>query len=251
MSVPGGSDLDHLEPRRRLAEALRPIIAMVVASELDDHAMEEAAESIERAGGRLAERAGGKRLRPQPDVTRPPQEFFPTSPVMGLVNPVAPPVLLDVVDSGDGRPREIRGRVTFGDAYEGPPTCVHGGVIAETFDEVLGAVNMVAGSPGMTGTLTVRYRRPTPLNTDLTIVARFVGRSGRKIRTWAGMYRGEQLTAEAEGIFVEVPPEQFLSIAEGNVDSADPGMVEAVRAEALRVGPADLPSPPPGSPRSR
>ena len=61
--------------------------------------------------------------------------------------------------------REIRAEAWFDFAYEGPPTCVHGGVIAETFDEVLGAANMVAGNPGMTGTLTVRYRKPTPLRT--------------------------------------------------------------------------------------
>ncbi len=124
---------------------------------------------------------------------------------------------------------------------------MHGGVIAETFDEVLGAVNMVVGRPGMTGTLTVRYRKPTPLHTDLRIEARWVGQSGRKITTWAGMYREDTLTAEAEGIFVQVPPEQFLNIAEGNIGSADPAVVDAIRREALRVGPADLPSPSPDS----
>ena len=40
-------------------------------------------------------------------------------------------------------------------------------MIAETFDEMLGAANIVAGNPGMTGTLTIRYRKPTPLRTDL------------------------------------------------------------------------------------
>ncbi len=47
--------------------------------------------------------------------------------------------------------------------YEGPPTCVHGGVIAELFDELLGISNILAGPGAMTGTLTIRYRRPTPL----------------------------------------------------------------------------------------
>ena len=86
----------------------------------------------------------------------------------------------------DGRYREIRAEAYFDYPYEGPPTCVHGGVIAETFDEVLGAANMVAGHPGMTGTLTIRYRKPTPLRTPLRIEAPVPrAASGRKVRTWA------------------------------------------------------------------
>src|ERR1019366_9499238 len=115
----------------------------------------------EVVAARLAEQAGpGKRVRQLPDATRPPQEFFPTSPVMGIINPVAPPVRLQVVDGVDGGYREIRAEVNFGYAYEGPPPCVHGGVIAEAFDEGLGAANMVAGNPGLTGTLKGRCRKP-------------------------------------------------------------------------------------------
>ena len=33
-------------------------------------------------------------------------------------------------------------------------------------------------------------------------------------------------------------PSQFLAIAEGNVDNADPGVLQAMRAEAVRVGAA-------------
>jgi Thioesterase superfamily len=131
--------------------------------------------------------------------------------------------------------REMRGTVNFGYPYEGPPTCVHGGVIAEVFDEVLGATNIVAGNPGMTGTLTIKYRKPTPLLTDLRIEARCLGWSGRKIRTWGGMYNGDVLTAEAEGVFIAVRPEMMLAIAEGNQDVADPDIVAAIRSETTRA----------------
>jgi acyl-coenzyme A thioesterase PaaI-like protein len=239
----GPSDGGSSGARVRLAEALRGMIDLTVASVLDDDATAEAAEAVEAASARLASRAGpGKRVRLPPDATRPPQEFFPTSPVMGIINPVAPPVHLQVVDGDDGGYREIRAFVNFGYAYEGPPTCVHGGVIAEVFDEVLGAANMVAGNPAMTGTLTVRYRKPTPLRTDLRMEARCLGRDGRKIRTWAGMYHGDLMTAEAEGIFIEVGPDRFVSIAEGNVDETDQAMLAAMRAEAARPGAAsDVP----------
>ncbi len=233
------------DPRRRLAAAMRPIITMTVAAELDDTTLAEAADAMEAIAERLTERSGPKRTRNQPDLARAAQDFFPTSPIIGLANPVAPPVRVAVVDGADGRP-EIRGQANFGFPYEGPPTCVHGGVIAELLDEVLGAANIVADHPAMTGTLTIRYNRPTPLNTDLRVEARFVRQEGRKIFAWGGIYHDDVLTAEADGLFIEVRPKQMLTIAESNVDSVDPGMLEAIRAEALREGAAsDVQRPPP------
>ncbi|MGO8873840.1 MAG: PaaI family thioesterase [Acidimicrobiales bacterium] len=233
-----------VDPRLRLADAVRTIITQTVSSELDDEALGDAAEALEAIGERLADRTTGKRAREQPDMSRPVQEYFPTSPISGLINPVAPPVQLTVVDGPEGGYREIHAEVTFDYPYEGPPTCVHGGVIAATFDEILGAANIVAGNPGMTGTLTIRYRKPTPLRTPLRIEARCVDRTGRKTRTWGGIYHGDVLTAEAEGIFIEVPPGQILAIAEGNIDNADLAVVEAIRTEATRIGAAsDFPGP--------
>ncbi len=241
--VPADDDLMEGDPRRRLAAALRPILTITVAGALDDKAMTEAAEALESIAARLAEHAGSGRLpRLQPDVSRPPQEFFPTSPITGLSNPIAPPVRVAVVDGVDGGNREILAHAYFDYPYEGPPTCVHGGVIAETFDELMGAANMVAGHPAMTGTLTIRYRKPTPLRTDIRIEARCLSHEGRKVRTWAGMYHGDLLTAEAEGIFIEVVPARFLAIAEDNADGSDPATLEIMRAEASRVGAAsDVP----------
>jgi acyl-coenzyme A thioesterase PaaI-like protein len=234
--------VDDDDPRRRLAAALRPLITLTVASTFEDGVLDEAAGRVEAVLADLTAAAGPKRPRRQPDIAQHAQDFFPTSPIMGMANPIAPPVRVRVVDGPDGGPREIRAEAWFDWAYEGPPTCVHGGVIAETFDEMLGAANMVAGNPGMTGTLTVRYRKPTPLRTPLQIEARCLGRDGRKINTWAGIYHEGVLTAEADGLFIEVGPERFLAIAEGNAENADPVVLAAMRAEALRVGAAaDVP----------
>ena len=226
------------DPRRRLAAALRPIITMTVASTFDDGVLAQAAGQLEEIGRRLAASTGPKRARWQPNIRQQAQEFFPTSPIMGMANPLAPPVVVHVVDGIDGGCPEIRAEAWFDWAYEGPPACVHGGVIAETFDEMLGAAIMVAGHPGMTGTLTVRYRKPTPLRTPLRIEARFLNRDGRKIKTWAGIYDGELLTAEADGLFIEVNPAQFLAIAQRNVGDADPTVLEVKLVEAAREGAA-------------
>jgi hypothetical protein len=226
-------------PRQRLAQALRATIAATVSADVDDGEVAAAAEAVEAVNRRLAEAAGPDKLpRRPPDFRAEAQEFFPTSPVIGLCNPLAPPVRVSVVPGRDGGFPEIAGTAWFDYPYEGPPTCVHGGVIAETFDEVLGASLLAANTPGMTGTLTVRYRKPTPLRTELRVEARCQRHEGRKIFAWAGIFHGDLLTAEAEGLFIEVPPAQLLAIAEGNIDSADPVMLEAIRAEALRRGAA-------------
>ncbi|HLM95213.1 MAG TPA: PaaI family thioesterase [Acidimicrobiales bacterium] len=218
--------------RFELADQLRRITSAMVGLPIADTDISAAAAAVKGVADGLERVAGpGRRLRAQPDPAGHPQEFFPTSPVIGFANPVAPPVVVEAVDG------ELRGTAYFDYQYEGPPTCVHGGVIAMVFDEMLGAANIMAGSPGMTGTLTIRYRRPTPLRTPLRLEARFMERDGRKIRTYGAIFHEQTLTAEAEGIFIELVPQRFLAIVSENSDS--PEAVEQVRADARRLGFAD------------
>jgi acyl-coenzyme A thioesterase PaaI-like protein len=169
--------------------------------------MAEAARALDDVADRLEGAAEpGRRSRMQPDPTGEAQDFFPTSPVIGFANPIAPPVRVELAEDG------LVGTAFFDYQYEGPPTCVHGGVLAMVFDELLGATNIAAGRPGMTGTLTIRYRRPTPLRAPLRLESRCLGRDGRKITTWGAIYDQETLLAEAEGIFIELVPERFLQV---------------------------------------
>ena len=219
----GSDGLAESEASRfEVAAALRRITAAVVGRPLPEPELAEAAAFLRALAERLEQQAGpGRRPRSHPDPGGPPQDFFPTSPVIGFANPVAPPVVVETADNG------LRGSALFDYQYEGPPTCVHGGVIALVFDELLGAANIAAGCPGMTGTLTVRYRKPTPLHTKLRVEARCINRQGRKISTWGGMYHGEDLLAEAEGVFIELAPERFLQImgvdVDGPADGRGPG----------------------------
>jgi hypothetical protein len=214
------------EPLNRLADALRRIGAVAVGHPLSDSDVGAAADQLTRIADALEAGApASKRPRFQPNATGHPQDFFPTSPLIGFANPVAPPVEIWSVE-GEGGGREIRGRVTFGYPYEGPPTCVHGGVIAALFDEIMGAANLVAETAGMTGTLTVRYRRPTPLLAPLELVARFTGRERRKVFTWAGVYHDGVLTAEAEGVFIMMDPSRLLAIANTNAAATDEQVID-------------------------
>lgn len=118
-------------------------------------------------------------------------------PVTGPENAIAPPLYLTGKDDGS-----IEGRVTLGMAYQGPPGCVHGGVSAMILDHTLGVANHWAGESGMTGTLTLRYHRPTPLFEELTVSSRQESVDGRKIRTVGTISAGGEVCVSADGIFI-------------------------------------------------
>ena len=105
------------------------------------------------------------------------------------------------------------GSVTFGVVFEGPPGCVHGGHIAGFFDQILGYHNLELGLPAMTASLTVQYRRPTPLFTALRFEVRIRETQGRKIVVVGALRDGDEVVAEADGLFVL--PSSFESFAHG------------------------------------
>ena len=69
------------------------------------------------------------------------------------------------------REEKAIGTVTFGDAYEGPPNCVHGGMVALTWDHVMALANMLINARGPTAWLHVDYKKPTPLYAPLRFEA--------------------------------------------------------------------------------
>lgn len=186
--------------RRRLASVMRTVIEHLMVSEAPEDELREAADALERFAVRLdahprrRKQVGFTEASTSGDV----RALFDFSPLIGLSNPIAPPLELAV--DGD----TIRGRLRFGTAYEGPPGCAHGGCIAAVFDELLGYTQSLTQHPGMTGTLTIRYRVPTPLHTELRCEARVERVSGRKIFCVGQLYAGETLCAEAEGVFLSL-----------------------------------------------
>jgi acyl-coenzyme A thioesterase PaaI-like protein len=93
-------------------------------------------------------------------------------------------------------------RFRLGAAYEGPPHHVHGGVLALVLDQALGEAAAVFGGPGMTGRLTVHFRRATPLG-EATTEAWIESSSGGKTIAKGRLYDTEgHLCVEAEGLFI-------------------------------------------------
>jgi hypothetical protein len=63
------------------------------------------------------------------------------------------------------------GRVTFPLVYEGPPGIVHGGFLAVFFDCALQQLSCDMGATGKTRGLSLRFRRPAPILTELAFAA--------------------------------------------------------------------------------
>ena len=110
------------EQKRRLADAMRLVIERLVHRHAPVEELRAAADGLERyaealrAHPRLLRVHGHAESANAGDVGM----FFDQSPLIGLANPLAPPVTI-------GRTGETTAAatVTFGSAYEGPPGHVH------------------------------------------------------------------------------------------------------------------------------
>jgi acyl-coenzyme A thioesterase PaaI-like protein len=112
--------------------------------------------------------------------------------VIGPANPMSLPVELRF------EPPRAVGVATFTSPFEGPPGNVHGGVIASTFDMVLSVANMVAGVPGPTAELTIRYRRPTRLGVESVFTAEVASVGERRVLTRGVLEQDGVVCVEAE-----------------------------------------------------
>lgn len=168
---------------RRLAELNR----LVLEADAPAEDFERAAEMLESARGLLAR-------RPTRRPTR-----WEASALSGKFNALAPPL---VVDPGPD-PQVFRCRTRLGIGWGGADGVVHGGVVAKIMDMCFGAAGGLNGTPGVTGTLTVRYERPTPLHVELVFESWAERVEGRKVFVAGRVLDGDQTVATATGIMIQ------------------------------------------------
>jgi acyl-coenzyme A thioesterase PaaI-like protein len=195
--------------RRRLASAMRAVIERLITSDAPEAELSRAAAQLEDYAAHLASHPVRKRYvgfsesaladEQTEDAEGAAGGHFDFSPLIGRSNPLSPPIAMSAESSG-----RVTGRVTFGSAYEGPPGCVHGGYVAAAFDEVLGFAETFSNAPGMTGTLNVVYRTPTPLHVEVTFTAQIDRIERRKIFVSGQLHAGARLCAECSAIFVSM-----------------------------------------------
>lgn len=187
------------EAKRRLARAARELTERLVTSAAPESLLDEVTAALQDLNRRLAQAPacrGSLAFLQSGDHGGYAQINHELNALGGQSNPLAPG--LNMWLEGN----RARGVVNCGYAYEGPPGFVHGGFVAAIFDQFLGMAQVAGGQPGMTGSLTVRYLRPTPLNTDLELEATVSPMEGRKTVVSGEIRAGDRVTATAEGLFV-------------------------------------------------
>jgi Thioesterase superfamily len=120
---------------------------------------------------------------------------MPYDVVVGPFNPIALPIVLDF------EPPKALGRGVFDVTYEGAPGCVHGAVLAATFDIILTAANAIVGSVGPTVRLALRYVRPTLTNEEAIFEGWVTEVTERRVFSQGRIVQGGVVTVEAEGEF--------------------------------------------------
>jgi len=205
--------------RVRLAGALRHVIDAALTTAADEAAIDDAAEAAEALAVALSGRhpsegpPAGRRTLPVREAA----DYIGRSPLIGEASPLSPPF------TWEGGPEGVLARGVFGAAFEGPPGYVHGGWIALAFDEVFGIANYAAGRGSMTGSLEIRYRRPTPLHEPVEVSARVARSSGRRSLVTGELAVAGRVTAEAEGHFVALDAERrarYFGAAAGGPDDS-------------------------------
>lgn len=178
-----------------LAESIRRLVDVSIRTEADPITVAAVKDRIDTAAAELGASAqpGTFGVQLTPDG----QTIAWGNAVVGLRNPVAPPLVLHHEPDG-----LVWSEFVLGAPYEGPPEHVHGGVSALILDHVLGATAHRAGRPAYTGTLTLRYRRRTALGRQLRAQAHIERTEGVKTFAVGHLADEEGVTVEAEGVFI-------------------------------------------------
>ena len=164
--------------------------------------VERLREALQLARDARAQLVGASRPRwyESDDPKRP--AYADTGPVRGVLNPLAPPLQIRVVDR-DPRRTRVQARALLGLSYEAPRLGVHGGWVAALLDDVLSSVQGINPVPGYTVSLTVQLHAMTPVNEELALEAWLDRDEGRRLYIKATCHAGDLLTAEAEALFIK------------------------------------------------
>ncbi len=96
----------------------------------------------------------------------------------------------------------IVARYVFAERFHGAPGIVHGGIVAAALDEIsCAAATFVRDVHVVTGELSVRYRRPCPVETPLALSARITGEHPRYLVIEADVSQDDDRLAHSSGKF--------------------------------------------------
>jgi hypothetical protein len=128
---------------------------------------------------------------------------------IGAYNPCFPEYGFDHLDS-----ETASGRVTFPLVYEGPPGLVNGGFLAVFFDCITQHQSCAAERTGKTRSLTVTFRRPTPILTELHFDIERIEHDGNVTST-ARLLRDDEVLCIGEFTTTATPANKLIGFRFG------------------------------------
>jgi hypothetical protein len=186
------------------AGAIRRLTGLLMAQEYDHPAVAEMLNQFARWEAQLSATAP---TNPAPRIGETPDDdrrlYLDHAYDVGAYNACFPEYRFAGID-GD----TAGGTVNFPLAYEGPPGLVHGGFLGVFFDCVIQQHNCATRLSGKTRSLQVKYRRPTPLLTDLRFdIVRTEGERG--LISTARLFDVDELLVIGIAETVALPPEKL------------------------------------------
>lgn len=183
--------------RAELAATVADLNDLVVFGDLNDDQLAAMTGTV----AALVESHEGARRTPWWETTTPSVSYNQRSPFTGDENPRS--LNMQISHGGSDVTRAV-GHVDVGTAFAGPPGVVHGGVMSGLFDEVIGWLAALADPTVMivTGRLSVRYRKPTPIRAALEFHAQVVKQTPRLVEVEAECRYGSAVTATAEALMI-------------------------------------------------
>jgi len=179
-----------LDETRELAAALRDLMGAALALEQPTPELRELLTELRAVQRRLTV-LGPADLQPRIGDRSGPERrvYLDHSRDVGGYNACFPVYEMHAQDD------RADGRVTFPVVYEGPPGIVHGGFLALFFDCALTQLNCDMGLAGKTRSLSVRYRRPVPILTELAFAGERAVTEGAIVATGELLLEGTVMCA--------------------------------------------------------
>jgi len=124
--------------------------------------------------------------------------------------------------------------------HQSYPGRLHGGLITAMLDETIGRAVIIGGGEevwGVTLEFTTKFKKPVPLDVELTVVGRIVRHEGRVFEgTGEILLPGGEVAATGTGKYLKLP---IGRIADADAFAAD------WRVDPRPTDPAEIPLPPP------
>jgi acyl-coenzyme A thioesterase PaaI-like protein len=177
----------------RMIEALRLVQERITTASAPHDVVAESADTLEKLAATLAPF----------EVEEARQVVAHRIDLPGRGQAMTPVIHIDAWDD-----QHVEARVTLGRFYLGAGGAAHGGVLPLIFDETMGRLANTGRSRSRTAYLHVNFRAITPIGHELRVTARVDRIEGRKRFLIGEIYHDGALTADAEGLFVELRPGQ-------------------------------------------